>query len=114
MIQTIPPLNQEPTRMCRLFAIACLLAFPAAPLAQVKAKNEPPSRPEPTAANFAYGDQSERQVFDFWQAKVEKPTPVVLLINGGGWMGGDKSSYATNAIQPFLDEGISVAALNYR
>lgn len=100
--------------MFRLFAIACLLAFPAALFAQDKAKKGPPARPTPTAANFAYGDQSERQVFDFWQAKSDQPTPVVLLIHGGGWMGGDKSIYGTNAIQPFLDEGISVAALNYR
>ena len=26
-------------------------------------------RPEPTVANFAYGQDSERQRFDFWQAE---------------------------------------------
>lgn len=100
--------------MFRLLIIACLLAFPAALFAQDKAKKGPPPRLEPTAANFVYGDQSERQVFDFWQAKSDQPTPVVLLIHGGGWMGGDKNGYGTTTIQPFLDEGISVAALNYR
>jgi acetyl esterase/lipase len=42
------------------------------------------------------------------------PTPVVLLIHGGGWTGGDKATYGANMIDPFLKEGISVAALNYR
>ncbi len=82
--------------------------------AQDKKKKTPPARPEPTVANYAYDDKSERQKFDFWQAKSDKPTPVVLLIHGGGWVNGDKTSYGGNTIQPFLDAGISVAAVNYR
>jgi acetyl esterase/lipase len=81
--------------------------------AQAK-KKAPPPRPTPTVADFAYGKESERQKFDFWQAKSDKPTPVVLLIHGGGWMGGDKTIYGTSAIQPYLDAGISVASINYR
>lgn len=79
--------------------------------ARPKAK---PARPEPTVADFAYGQDSERQRFDFWQAKSDRPTPVVLLIHGGGWMNGDKSGYGASTIQPYLDAGISVAAINYR
>jgi acetyl esterase/lipase len=82
--------------------------------AKPKAKKKPPARPTPTVANFAYGQDSPRQVFDFFQAKSDKPTPVVLLIHGGGWRSGDKSGYGTSAIKPFLDAGISVAAVNYR
>jgi acetyl esterase/lipase len=93
------------------FVLVLLLVLPTWLLAQEKA---PPDRPEPTVADFAYGKDSERQKFDFWQAKSEKPTPVVLLIHGGGWTAGDKSSYAAASIQPFLDQGISVAAINYR
>ncbi len=78
------------------------------------AKKAPPKRSEPTVADYAYGKESERQKFDFWQAKSDKPTPVVLLIHGGGWVNGDKTSYGTTVIQPFLDAGISVAAVNYR
>jgi acetyl esterase/lipase len=65
-------------------------------------------------ADYVYGTDSERQKFDFWQAKSDKPTPVVLLIHGGGWMNGDKNGYGTSAIQPYLDKGISVASINYR
>jgi acetyl esterase/lipase len=100
-----------------MMLVAVSLALPA--VGQEKAKEQsgkrtPPPRPTPTIANFAYGKDSERQKFDFWQAKSDRPTPVVLLIHGGGWMGGDKTGYGTNMIQPFLDEGISVAAINYR
>jgi hypothetical protein len=83
------------------------------PSAKAKPKAKP-ARPMPTIADFAYGHDSPRQVFDFWQAKSDKPTPVVLLIHGGGWKGGDKSGYGESEIQPLLDAGISVAALNYR
>ena len=44
-------------------------------------------------------------MLDFWQAKSEKPTPLVLYIHGGGWQGGDKSSLGGAAIQQYLDGG---------
>jgi acetyl esterase/lipase len=102
--------------MIRRMLLVCLLVvLTSSAIAQEKAKKkEPPARPTPTAADYVYGQDSERQKFDFWQAKSDKPTPLVLLIHGGGWMGGDKTGYGTSAIQPFLDAGISVAALNYR
>ena len=51
-----------------------------------------------------------RQVLDFYQAKSDRPTPVVFYIHGGGWQNGDKK---TNP-QAFLSKGISVVAINYR
>jgi acetyl esterase/lipase len=101
----------------RLLLLISLVLCPLAAWAQApaaKAKKAPPERPQPTVADYAYGQQSERQKFDFWQAKSNQPTPIVLLIHGGGWRGGDKTGYGTTTIQPFLDAGISVAALNYR
>jgi acetyl esterase/lipase len=59
--------------------------------------------------DVAYGAHP-RQVLDFYQAKSEKPTPVVFYIHGGGWQNGDKK---TNP-NAFLDKGISVVAINYR
>jgi acetyl esterase/lipase len=81
--------------------------------AQQSKKPAAPPRPTPTVANLAYG-KHERQVLDFWQAKSDKPTPLVLYIHGGGWQGGDKSGLGAAAIQHYLDAGISVAAINYR
>ncbi len=79
-----------------------------------EAKPSYPDRPEPTFANFSYGNDSNRQKFDFWQAQSEKPTPVVLLVHGGGWTAGDKRRYGTDVINRYLKKGISVAAVNYR
>ena len=60
--------------------------------------------------DLPYG-KHERQVLDFYQAKSEKPTPVVFYIHGGGWQAGDKKGFNP---KPFLDKGISVVAINYR
>jgi acetyl esterase/lipase len=102
--------------MCILIAWLVIAAPLCGQEAKAKAKKAkaPPQRPEPTVADYAYANDHERQRFDFWQAKSDKPTPVVLLIHGGGWMNGDKRNYGTSMIQPFLDQGISVAAINYR
>jgi poly(3-hydroxybutyrate) depolymerase len=81
---------------------------------EAPAAKKPPERPDPTYADVVYGAESERQKFDFWKAESDKPTPVVLLIHGGGWMNGDKNSYGNRPIKTLLDAGISVAAINYR
>jgi acetyl esterase/lipase len=97
--------------------LVLLVVVPCSAIAQGKAKAKPetpPTRPTPTVADFAYGHESPRQVFDFWQATSTEPTPVVLLIHGGGWQNGDKTGYGESSIRPFLKAGISVAALNYR
>jgi acetyl esterase/lipase len=78
----------------------------------VQEKKDPPKGPTPTAANVAYGTHP-RQVLDFWQAKSDKPTPLVFMIHGGGWVNGDKSIHAKD-VQPFLDAGISAVSINYR
>lgn len=88
-----------------------LLALGSPSLAQEK--KQPPPRPTPTVANLPYG-KHERQVLDFWKAKADKPTPLVLYIHGGGWQNGDKGSFNGALIQQCLDAGISVAAINYR
>lgn len=99
--------------MNRMLA-AVLLSLVVVSQALGQAQRKLPERPEPTVADFAYGDESERQKFDFWQAKSKGPTPLVLLIHGGGWRNGDKASYGKVVINPYLDAGISVAAINYR
>jgi len=90
---------------------------PASPEAKPKetpAAKKPPERPTPTFADVVYGKDSERQKIDFWQATSNKPTPVVLLIHGGGWMNGDKTGYGNRPIKTLLEAGISVVAINYR
>lgn len=69
-----------------------------------------PKNPTPTEADFRYGPH-ERNVLDFWQAKSDKPTPVLFFIHGGGWQAGDKKGIA---VDPYLAAGISVVSINYR
>lgn len=72
-----------------------------------------PERPKPDQADVKYGPH-ERNVLDLWQAKSERPTPLVVYIHGGGFRGGDKSSLNPRLLRRCLDAGISVAAINYR
>jgi acetyl esterase/lipase len=53
-------------------------------------------------------------VLDFWKAEGEGPRPLLVYIHGGGWTGGDKKQDTTKSIQPYLNKGISCAAINYR
>ena len=78
---------------------------------KVAKKPAAPALP-PTHGNVSYG-KNDRNVMDFWQAKSEKPTPVVICIHGGSWINGDKSGYYSR-VKTFLDAGISVATINYR
>src|SRR5437764_1604972 len=87
LLSSLPGVFDMPPRL--LVALLLLVLWPSALVAQEKAKKAPPERPAPTIADYAYAHDHERQKFDFWQAKSEKPTPVVLLIHGGGWRNGD-------------------------
>jgi acetyl esterase/lipase len=70
--------------------------------------------PKPTLAGVRYGDH-QRNVLDFWKAESAKPTPLVFVIHGGGWMGGSKERLQRFAdAKALLDAGISVVAINYR
>ena len=72
------------------------------------------SIPKPTHAEVKYGEH-ERHVMDVWLAKSDKPTPLVFVIHGGGWVGGSKERLNRFADAPkLLKEGISVVAINYR
>jgi acetyl esterase/lipase len=85
--------------MKRVFSLAALLVV------TLHGRADEPKK----LIGVAYGSHP-RQVLDFYQAKSDKPTPVVLYIHGGGWRNGDKK---TNP-QAFLDKGVSVVAINYR
>jgi len=67
----------------------------------------------PTHENVKYGPH-ERNAIDFWQAKSDTPTPVLVFFHGGGFRAGDKRSYNRLLLTLCLKEGISFAAANYR
>lgn len=70
-------------------------------------------RAKPTHADVAYGPH-ERNVLDFYQSKSEKPTPLVIYIHGGGFVGGNKDSINPAMVKTANETGISVASLHYR
>ena len=72
------------------------------------------NRPEPTAADFHYGDH-ERQRFDLWSVPdAKQATPLVIYIHGGGFRGGDKRAFNGSLIDYYRERGIAFASLNYR
>ncbi|MCA9065783.1 MAG: alpha/beta hydrolase, partial [Planctomycetaceae bacterium] len=78
-------------------------------------RKQPPAAAKstaPTFANVKYGTH-ERQVLDLYQAASDKPTPLVIYIHGGGFVGGSKAVPAER-VQRFLNAGISLAAIHYR
>lgn len=83
-----------------------------APNKPAAAKKEAGPQIAPTEANVSYG-ADPMNVIDFWKAPGEGPRPLMVYIHGGGWIGGDKKQ-DTSHYQPFLDKGISCAAINYR
>jgi acetyl esterase/lipase len=106
-------------RILNLIVLACVAVTPAparaADVAAQKESSQADTRAsnlsKPTLADVAYGTHPQQKL-DFYQAKSDKPTPLLLFIHGGGWMNGDKSGF--NNQGPYLAAGISVVAINYR
>jgi acetyl esterase len=90
-----------------------LVVFVAAVSAFSQATGQPKSRMlMPTHRDVHYGPH-ERNVLDFWQAKPKHPTPVLVSIHGGGFLGGNKG-VSSQLLKQCLESGISVAAITYR
>ncbi len=92
-----------------MLAIAMMLPQQVQFLASAVAQS---SAIAPTYENVSYGPHA-RNVLDFYQAKGDGPRPLLVYIHGGGWTSGDKKQDPAN-FKPFLEKGISYAAINYR
>lgn len=81
-------------------------------LARVRRRQRVQEQVPPTHADVKYGPH-ERNVMDVWLAKSDQPTPVLVSIHGGAFLGGNKS-VSVGLLNQCLDSGISVAAITYR
>ena len=103
-----PPLLRLPAVWA---AVLCLLGGSHGGSVQAQLASVQVEQP-PTHADLPYGPD-ERQTLDFWAAEGDGPRPLIVIIHGGGWINGDKR-LKRPPLAPFLDRGISVAAINYR
>jgi len=63
--------------------------------------------------NLAYVEKGhERHKLDLFIPQSAKPTPLIVWIHGGGWVGGSKNS--APSAKEFLEAGYAVASINYR
>ena len=69
--------------------VLALVGTIAIPAFSKEAPKYAESVPKPTISELPYGTH-KRQVLDFWKAESDKPTPLILVIHGGGWNGGSK------------------------
>lgn len=69
--------------------------------------------PKPDFADLRYGSHPNNTL-DLWLAESDRPTPWVVFIHGGGFVGGDKSSVSGAALSQCLAAGVSFASINYR
>jgi acetyl esterase/lipase len=79
----------------------------------VSAAQDRREKPAPDVKEEKYGTHA-RNVLDLWKAKSETPTPLVIYIHGGGFRAGSKETLNPQLLKRCLDNGISVASINYR
>lgn len=64
--------------------------------------------------NISYGKES-RQVLDLYLPKnTDGTSGLILMIHGGAWVAGDKSTYTSTAKDIVKNYGYAVATINYR
>jgi len=67
----------------------------------------------PTHANLKYGPY-DQNVMDLWLTPSNRPSPLVVFIHGGGFVGGDKSGIHPQTVTACLASGVAYASINYR
>ena len=76
-----------------------------------KAQKRPPRQPD--LEDVHYGPH-ERNVFDLYKAKSDKPTPLVMYIHGGAFLAGGKYLVNAQLLDACAKAGITVASINHR
>jgi acetyl esterase/lipase len=102
----------HPTRRTLCFSLLLAL-LPPLEAGQARRAERTPNPIAPDRTNLSYGPH-RNNVLDLWLAKSATPTPLVVFIHGGGFVGGDKGSANPAFVRRTLASGVSYAAINYR
>ncbi len=78
------------------------------------ANAQAPRSLKPTAKDIAYANDHKAQLVDFYQAKSDEPTPVMVYIHGGGWRGGSKGRIPSFLSKAVNEGWLSVVSVEYR
>ena len=110
LASSVPPLRRSLRRRC-----PCEETRRKAAAKPVVWKDAPGDSfsPRPTLADVHYGPHPEAGVA-FLEGGVEKPTPLLFFIHGGGWTGGNRASGLVGLLPEMLKAGISVVSIEYR
>ena len=65
---------------------------------------------DPTYKQVSYGPH-EDMTLNFWKIESQNPTPLLVHIHGGGWLGGKKNETVAPNL---LKNGYSYASIDYR
>jgi len=103
-------MNSKSIRSSRAILFVILSLLLAAP---VFAQRQQQPAPPKTYADVSYAPYESTRL-DFWQAKSDTPTPLVVYIHGGGFTGGTKDRVNGALITKLLKAGISFASVEYR
>jgi len=69
--------------------------------------------PSPSPVELAYGTNPVQRI-QLIQAVSKEPTPLLIFIHGGGWVGRSGKNCPDFLLKPLLKAGISVASITYR
>lgn len=96
-----------------LFVLLVIGALTHPIAAQTKPATEPAAVDvlPATFAEIPYGPEPAQKVW-FWQAKSDKPAPLIVKIHGGGWIHGPREVLSPRD-KFYLDRGISIASITY-
>ena len=75
-----------------------------------------PHRPHPTTTllkDLVYSESANLKL-DAFVPRARTPVPAVILVHGGGWEAGDKTTYVTPLFEPLARAGLAWFSIDYR
>jgi alpha-L-fucosidase 2 len=75
-----------------------------------------PHRPHPTTTllkDLVYSTSAHLKL-DAFLPRARTPVPAVILVHGGGWEAGDKTTYVTPLFEPLARAGLAWFSIDYR